>query len=219
MVTEKEIDKVMQILAEEYPKFRKPIVTEYSELRHDPFEVLISTILSLRTKDETTHTAWKRLSALANNPQNMVKLSAQEVEKAIYPVGFYITKAKTVIETCKLLLEKYDGKVPDDLDELLMIKGVGRKTANLVITLGFDKPGLCIDTHCNRFPNRLGWIKTKNAEDTEFVLRELLPQKYWKVFNDYVVAYGQNVCLPVSPRCSVCRIKNYCNKVGVEISR
>ena len=214
-VTFEEIDKVMHLLSEEYPKFKKPIVTEYSELRHDPFEVLISTILSLRTKDQTTAKASEKLFALADNPADMIKLTVQEVEKAIYPVGFYKTKANTVLDTCKLLLKKYNGTVPDDLDELLTIKGVGRKTANLVMTLGYNKPGLCIDTHCHRFPNRLGWIKTKNAEETEFLLRKLLPQKYWKVFNDYIVAYGQNVCLPVSPRCSICRIKPYCKRIGV----
>ncbi len=219
ILTRKDIDKVMHILAEEYPKFRKPVVTEYAEQRNDPFEVLISTILSLRTRDETTHQAWLRLSALADNPTAMIQLSTEEIEKAIYPVGFYKTKAKTVLETCKILLEKYNGKVPDELDELLTIKGVGRKTANLVLTLGYNKAGICVDVHVHVICNRLGWVKTTTADKTEFKLREFLPNNYWIVINDYMVVHGQNICRTNYPRCGSCKIQQFCKYETKDLNR
>ncbi len=212
------IDEAMRRLKRAVRAWKTPIVTEVARLR-DPFRVLISTILSLRTKDETTAEASARLFALADAPQAMLNLSEAQIAKAIYPVGFYKTKAKTIRETCKVLLEKYEGKVPDDLDELLKLKGVGRKTANLVITLGFGKPGICVDTHVHRITNRWGYVETKSPDETEMRLREILPRKHWIVINDLLVAYGQNLCKPISPHCSVCTIAEFCQRSGVERSR
>jgi endonuclease-3 len=149
----------------------------------------------------------------------MLKLSAEEIEKKIYPVGFYKTKAKTILYLCQELLEKYGSKVPDDLDELLKLKGVGRKTANLVLTLGYAKPGICVDTHVHRISNRWGYVKTKTPLETEMALREKLPRKYWIEDNTLLVGFGQHLCRPISPKCSACPIEKYCDKVGVGKSR
>jgi len=149
----------------------------------------------------------------------MLKLSHKKVEKAIYPVGFYKTKTITIREVCRILLEKYDSEVPAEIDELLKFKGVGRKTANLVVTLGYGKPGVCVDTHVHRISNRWGFIKTKNPYDTEIELRKLLPKKYWIEYNSILVAFGQQICRPVSPKCTLCAVEKYCEKVGVVLSR
>jgi endonuclease III len=215
---QEEVSKVISILKKEYKNFREPIVTEIS-MTGKPFLVLISTVLSLRTKDETTAKASYRLFDLADTPEKMVKLSLAKIEKTIYPVGFYKTKAKSIIEICKKLISEYDSKVPSDIDKLLEFKGVGRKTANLVMTLGFGKLGICVDVHVHRISNRLGYIKTRNPEETEFALRDKLPKKYWIVYNDLLVAYGQNLCTPVSPHCSKCKVNPYCKRIGVEKSR
>jgi len=214
-----DIDIVIALLRKEVKKFADPIVTELSKHNRDPFKILISTVLSLRTKDETTRDASLRLYTVADTPQKMLTVPAAKIEKLIYPVGFYRTKAQTILDLCKTLLEKYDGHVPDSLDELLKLKGVGRKTANLVITLGYDKYGICVDTHVHRISNRLGLIKTKNPEESEFALREILPKKYWKSYNDILVTYGQNLCKPISPWCSRCPVARYCDRVGVRQSR
>jgi len=215
----KNIPKVVAILREEYQKWEMPAVTNTAKRSRDPFRVLISTILSLRTKDETTREASKRLFKLADNPRDMLKLSHKKVEKAIYPVGFYKTKTITIREVCRILLEKYDSEVPAEIDELLKFKGVGRKTANLVVTLGYGKPGVCVDTHVHRISNRWGFIKTKNPYDTEIELRKLLPKKYWIEYNSILVAFGQQICRPVSPKCTLCAVEKYCEKVGVVLSR
>ncbi|WP_297446357.1 endonuclease III [Desulfurobacterium sp.] len=214
-----DIDKIVEILKRESKKWDVPVVSLMSRHDRDPFKILISTILSLRTKDEVTARASERLFKKANNPYDMVKLSEKEIEELIYPVGFYRNKAKTIKEICKTLIEKYDGKVPDSLDELLKLKGVGRKTANLVVTLGFNKPGICVDTHVHRIMNRIGYVKTKTPEETEFALRKKLPKKYWKIINELLVALGQHICHPISPKCSICPIRDYCQKVGVRRSR
>jgi|TARA_B100001971_G_C18257310_1_gene583287 endonuclease-3 len=213
------IEQIISILKRDYPKFRTPIVTEFAERTRDPFKVLISCLLSLRTKDETTAKASKRLFELGESPEEMVKLSEERIRDAIYPVGFYKTKAKRIKEICKRLIEEYESKVPDTIDELLKFKGVGRKTANLVVTQGYGKLGICVDTHVHRISNRLGLVKTKTPEKTEFALRELLPKEYWIVYNDLLVSYGQNVCVPISPFCSKCSIREFCKRVGVERSR
>jgi len=201
----------MKLLGNVCSNLKKPVVTGMSEVGTEPFKVLISTLLSLRTRDEITAKVSKRLYEKIRGPKDILKISLGDLEKLIYPVGFYKTKAKTLRHVCQVLLEKYGGQVPDDLDELLSIKGVGRKTANLVVSLGFNKPGLCIDTHCHRIPNRLGWIITKNALETEMKLRKILPKKYWKLFNDYLVAFGQNICKPVGPKCNSCILKTKCD--------
>ncbi|MFU2158059.1 endonuclease III domain-containing protein [Caldisericum sp. AR60] len=196
-----------------------PVVTRIKEKEADPFKILIGTILSLRTKDETTEQAAKRLFEVIKTPHDLVKLSEEEIEKLIYPVGFYKRKAKQIKEIAWTLIQKYGGRVPNDLEELLKMKGVGRKTANLVITEAFDDYGICVDTHVHRISNRLGWVKTKTPEQTEMELRKILPKKYWKTINPILVTFGQNICKPVSPPCSKCPIKELCPKIGVTKSR
>jgi len=213
------IHKIVRILASQTPKWDVPIVTLVAETSNDPFKVLISTVLSLRTKDETTSEASKRLFKLADNPSDMLGLTEKEIIKAIYPVGFYKTKAKNIRSICHDLLSKYGSKVPDEIDELLKLKGVGRKTANLVVTLGYNKPGICVDTHVHRISNRLGYIKTKTPDETETVLRKKLPEKYWVDYNSLLVSFGQHLCRPISPFCSRCPIEKYCDRIGVIKSR
>lgn len=212
------VDDVIRILKKETKNYVVPIVTKVSG-KEDPFLVLISCILSLRTKDKTTAKASEQLFRLARTPQKMMKLSTKQIENAIYPVGFYITKAKRIKEICKTLVNDYGGRVPDDIDELLKLKGVGRKTANLVVTLGYGKPGICVDTHVHRISNRLGYVRTRNPYETEFALRKKLPRKYWLIYNDLLVTWGQNVCVPISPWCSRCPIRRYCRRIGVNKSR
>ncbi len=212
------IDNIVTILKRENKKYIVPIVTIVS-MTKSPFMVLISCILSLRTKDKVTAEASNRLFKLANNPEKMLGLSIKSIEKAIYPVGFYKTKAKRIKEICRVLLDDYEGVVPNEIDELLKLNGVGRKTANLTVTLGYGKLGICVDTHVHRISNRLGLVKTKTPEQTEFALRKKLPQKHWLIYNDLLVTYGQNLCVPISPWCSKCRIFKYCKRVGVKKSR
>ncbi len=217
-MNKEKIHEIIKILRIEYGKYQTPIVTEWANKRN-AFHVLISCILSLRTKDETTRDASTRLFNAADSPYKMIKLNKQEIEKLIYPVGFYRNKAETILNICSDLIEKYNGQVPDTIDELLKLKGVGRKTANLVVTLGYNKPGICVDIHVHRISNRLGYVNTKNPDKTEFALREILPKEYWIEYNDLLVVYGQNVCKPVSPFCSKCAISDYCDRIGVEKSR
>jgi endonuclease-3 len=197
---------------------KEPIVGRVAR-DHDPFKVLISTMLSLRTKDITTDHAFERLSAIASTPDAISGLPQETIEQAIYPVGFYKTKAKSIKETSKIIVENHNGKVPQTLDELLKLPGVGRKTANLVIILGFDKMGICVDTHVHRITNRWGYLSTRTPDETEMKLREILPRQYWKEINNYLVPYGQNICLPVSPLCSQCKFISYCKRLGVKTSR
>ena len=218
-VKKREIHHAVRVLRQEVPKWEKPIVTAVAETSHSPFHILISCILSLRTQDTTTAHASRRLFNLADTVGGMLKLSAKKIEKAIFPVGFYRTKAKAIRQICRTLIEKYGGKVPDDIDELLKFKGVGRKTANLVVTLGYRKPGICVDTHVHRISNRWGYVRTKNPKETEFALREKLPKQYWIEYNDLLVTFGQNLCKPISPHCSTCPVRRYCDRVGVTTSR
>src|SRR3989344_9120848 len=179
------INIVLKLIKKECRKYNNPIVTEISDLTKNPFKVLISCILSLRTKDAVTAKASKRLFEIADTPEKILKLRTKEIEKLIYPVGFYKTKAKNLKILCRQLLDNHKGKVPHSEEDLLKLKNVGRKTMNIVRTYGFDDPeGLAIDIHCFRIPNRLGWVKTKTPEETEFVLRKTLPKKYWRDFND-----------------------------------
>ncbi len=213
------LHKVLKILQKEAPEWKVPIVTQVAQRSRDPFQILISTLLSLRTKDEVTSQASHRLFKKANTPRSMVKLSASELRQLIYPVGFYKRKAENIIQVSRILIEKYNGNVPDDLDELLKLPGVGRKTANLVITLGFGKPGICVDTHVHRISNRLGYVRTKTPEKTEIALREKLPPEWWIPINDILVAFGQALCKPVSPWCSRCLVEQFCERVGVDKHR
>jgi len=213
------IERVIALLEEAARTWDVPIVTQYADDRKGPFPILISTILSLRTKDEVTEGASDRLFSLADRPETMVMLPEETIARAIYPVGFYRNKARTIIEICRDLIERFHSRVPDTIDELLMLKGVGRKTANLVVTLGYGKEGICVDTHVHRISNRLGYVKTKTPGETERKLREKLPRRYWSIYNTVMVAHGQNICRPVSPFCGKCPVSRYCDRVGVTRSR
>jgi endonuclease-3 len=218
-VIDRDIHAAVRILRREVPKWDTPVVTLMAETYESPFRVLISCILSLRTQDATTAQASHRLFAVADSPQAMIKLSAKKIAKLIYPVGFYKTKAKNILDICRTILADYDGKVPDEIDELLKFKGVGRKTANLVVTLGYDKPGICVDTHVHRISNRWGYVKTKTPEKTEVALRAKLPKQYWIEYNNLLVNFGQHLCRPISPVCSECLVKKYCKQIGVGVRR
>lgn len=194
-------------------------VTRVAEEKHSPFRVLIACILSLRTQDRTTDAAAARLFALADTAEAMLRLTPGEIERTIYPVGFYRTKTRVILGICRDLLERFGGRVPDDIDALLTLKGVGRKTANLVVTIGYGKPGICVDTHVHRISNRLGYIRTKTPEQSETALRAKLPRQYWIGYNDLLVTFGQNVCTPLSPRCSACPVQALCRRVGVTRAR
>ncbi len=215
----KGISKALESIKEEYPKYRLPMVSEMVIERKDPFRILIGTILSLRTKDEVTSEAAKRLFRVADTPDRILSLSTDEIEKLIYPVGFYRNKARTLHTVCRDLIDRFEGKVPDDLDELLSMKGVGRKTANLVVTMGYDKPGICVDTHVHRICNRFGYVETGSPDETEMALREKLPEKHWIEINDLLVVWGQNICKPISPLCSECVVNGICERAGVIKSR
>ena len=177
---------------------------------HDPFKVLICCILSLRTNDKTTYPCSLRMLELGTKPADFLSLDAETLAKAIYPVGFYKNKAQQILDLSREIIEKYNGKVPCSIDELVKFKGVGRKTANLVMAKGFDKPAICVDVHVHRISNRLGWIKTKTPDETEMELRKLLPEKYWLDINTILVTFGQNICKPQRPYCDKCPIKKYC---------
>ena len=200
-------------------QWRPTVVAEIVSHKRDPFRVLIACLLSLRTQDRTTGPAAARLFALGDTPAAMLRLRASTIERAIYPVGFYRTKARVILGLCRDLLDRFGGQVPDDIDTLLTLDGVGRKTANLVVTLGFNKPGICVDTHVHRISNRFGYVRTRTPEETEMALRAKLPRRYWIGYNDLLVAFGQNVCAPISPRCSLCSVRDLCRRIGVTTAR
>lgn len=212
------IDSVFRILKAEVKLLREPIVSKVARTS-DAFQVLVSTMLSLRTKDATTEEASRRLFAIAPTPDQMVRTSVEEIEKAIFPVGFYKTKARNIMAVSRILLDTSGGRVPGDMDQLLALPGVGRKTANLVIILAFGGLGICVDTHVHRITNRWGYVSTRNPDETEMRLREKLPAKHWTAINDYLVPYGQFVCVPISPFCSRCRLAGFCRRTGVIRSR
>ncbi len=215
-----QIHAAILIVRREIRRWQEPVVGVISrESNRDPFLILISCLLSLRTKDKTTDEASHRLFALARTPGAMLTLPLKKIERAIYPVGFYRTKAKSIHQICERLLDTYRGTVPDSIDELVTLPGVGRKTANLVVTVGYGKPGICVDIHVHRISNRWGYIKTTTPEESERALRETLPKRYWITFNDLLVPFGQNLCQPVSPFCSRCKLTDYCDRVGVTKSR
>ena len=196
-----------------------PSVSEIARRDRDPFRILVSTLLSLRTKDDVTEAASARLFALADTPRTLSRLATRTIARAIYPVGFYRTKARTVRDVSRRLDEEYGGAVPDTIDELLTFKGVGRKTAALVVSLGFGRDAICVDTHVHRISNRLGWVVTRMPADTEQALMRLLPRRRWIAANEIMVAFGQRVCTPLSPRCSSCPVAANCRRVGVERHR
>ena len=218
-VTNKNIDQVIGVVRREMRKLPDPSVTLVGKRWKSPFLVLVSCILSLRTKDETTLPASERLFKRAVTPQALLKLTARQIEKEIYPVGFYKTKAVNIRGICRDIIEKFGGQVPDDIDTLMTMKGVGRKTANLVLTEGFGIPAMCVDTHVHRISNRFGYVQTKAPDETEFALRKKLPKKHWMDYNSLLVTWGQNICRPISPLCSQCGVKKYCARKGVTTSR
>ena len=214
-----EIHAAIAMLREMYTSWQTPAVTVVAQCGRSPFKVLVSCIISLRTKDEVTALASARLFEQGDSPDSVVRLSADRIAELIYPAGFYRNKASQIVEISRRLLAEYDGIVPDEIDELLKFKGVGRKTANLVLTLGFGKQGICVDTHVHRICNRWGYVATKTPDQTETALRSILPPEYWIEINDLLVAFGQNHCHPVSPRCSSCRLTGLCHKTGVVRTR
>ncbi|MEJ5307357.1 MAG: endonuclease III [candidate division WOR-3 bacterium] len=206
--------KIIKILLKETKKYGKPVVGKLFE-KSTPYKILISTLISLRTKDKITEEVSLKLFKVADTPYKMVKLENSEIEKLIKKAGFYRNKAKVIKNVSQTIIEKYGGKVPDEMEQLLKLKGVGRKTANLVLSLGYGKKGICVDTHVHRISNRFGIIKTKSPYETEIELMKVLPKKYWIVYNELLVLWGQNVCKPVKPKCGLCVLNKLCEKIGV----
>ena len=210
-----EIAKVYKILKDEFPKHRVPVVDLIETQTNDPFKVLIATILSARTRDETTTAAVNRLFVKVRTIDDLEDLTISEIETLIYPVGFYHEKANHLKELPTVLKTRFSGVIPSTVEELMELPGVGRKTANLVVAVGFNKPAVCVDIHVHRIFNRLGFLTSKTPLETEMKLRKKLPQKYWTTFNSYFVSFGQHTCFPVNPRCDRCPVYDYCARVNV----
>jgi endonuclease III len=214
------VKAVMRTLAREIDGLDLPAVEKISQSQEeDPFQVLIATMLSARTQDATTLAASTRLFKVARTPRTMGALTVRQIERLIYPVSFYRHKARHVRATCRLLVERFNGRVPTTMEELLTLPGVGRKTANLVLILGFQSvKNICVDTHVHRISNRLGWVATRTPDETEQALYAATDQRWWPIINLYLVTWGQNVCRPVYPRCGVCALRVYCPQIGVKTS-
>ena len=213
------IQRFVSILEEEQDTWQAPVVTLVAKRGASPYEILVSTLLSLRTKDEVTAVAAERLLQRARMPQEMLALDEAEIESLIRPVGFAPTKAKRLRQVSRILVDRYGGRVPDDLEALLALPGVGRKTANLVLSEAFGQDAICVDTHVHRISNRIGLVDTRTPEATEEALREVLPRSLWQRYNPLLVAFGQVICRPVSPFCSTCPVRALCPRLGVETSR
>jgi endonuclease-3 len=201
------------------PTWETPLVDAMGSAGESPYRILIATLLSLRTRDTVTAVVAPKLFARADTPEAMLELPIEDLREIIHPITYYNNKVDTIREVSRLIIEKYDGKVPDDLDELLSMPGVGRKTANLVITAGYDKLGICVDIHVHRISNRFGYVQTKDPDKTEMALRAKLPVPYWKRINGLLVSLGQNICHPTSPKCTQCPVNDLCERVGVTRSR
>ena len=214
-VAKMDTDKIIENLKKDNSTnaVKRTEFVEFMENIGDPYIVLICCILSLRTNDKTTYPASMRMLELAKTPDEMINIDTDTLSKAIYPVGFYHNKAQQIIDLSREIVEKYNSKVPDTIEELVKFKGVGRKTANLVLTKGFNKPAICVDVHVHRISNRLGYVCTKTPEETEFALRKKLPKKYWIDFNTLLVTHGQNICKPRQPLCDKCSINKFCKKI------
>ena len=210
--------QIFELIQEQVKFFRFPAVDVVAQDR-DPYRILISCILSLRTTDDVTISSSRRLFAAAGTARAMVKLPLPRLRSLIYPAGFYRTKAKEILNISRRILKEFSGKVPDDLDALLLFKGVGRKTANLVLGLGYGVPAVCVDTHVHRISNRLGWVKTAKPFDTERALEKIFPRAWWIRINGVMVSFGQNICRPLSPWCGKCAAKKYCPGIGVKKAR
>jgi endonuclease-3 len=214
----KDISKVMDILLREYLKHRQPTLRRTSKYR-TPFQILIACLISLRTQDKNTEIVSENLFKIADTPEKIASMSIKKLEKLVYSSGYYKKKARILKSVSKDILKRFNGRVPDNKEQLLSIKGVGQKTANIVLSFAYGKDFIPIDTHCHRIPNRLGWISTKNADETEEDIIQILPKKYWKEFNTTIILFGQNICFPISPFCSKCPVRKYCKRIGVEKSR
>jgi endonuclease III len=210
-----EIDAVIPILKEHFHTVKTPVVDFIQAKTNDPFKVLVATILSARTKDDTTTKVVTKLFEHINTYKDIDRFSEAEINKLIYPVGFHNAKANHLKALPAILEAKFKGKVPSEIDDLLLLPGVGRKTANLVRAIAFNLPAICVDVHVHRISNRWGYVQTKTPFDTEMALRKTLPEKYWIMYNSYVVAFGQNLCYPRKPKCDACPVYKYCARVGV----
>jgi endonuclease-3 len=214
----KNIDSIMKILPKVYPSNEKTTLNRMRK-KPDAFKILISCLLSLRTQDKNTEKASRQLYEVANTPQEIIKLPIAKLEQLIFSSGHYKKKARVLQSVSNELIQRFNSKVPDKKDDLLSIKGIGPKTANIVLAFAYGQDVLPIDTHCHRIPNRLGWVKTKTPEQTEKELEKVLPKKYWKEFNAIFVQFGQTICQPISPWCSKCPINKYCPRIGIVKSR
>ncbi len=213
-----DIPRVMNALLERYGQCRQPTVRRSSQSK-DPFKVLIACLLSLRTQDKNTEIASSRLFAEASTPREIVSMPIEKLEELIFSSGHYHKKAQVLKSVSKELIERFGSEVPKTKEDLLSIKGIGPKTANIVLAFAYGQDVLPIDVHCHRIPNRLGWVKTKTPEQTEKELEKILPKEYWKEFNTVIILFGKDICQPISPWCSKCPVSDYCEKVGVERSR
>ena len=211
----RDIDTVMERLKKHFYSVKTPVVDLIQIKTEDPFKVLVTTILSARTKDETTAKVAEKLFPKVQKIEDLEKIPLAELDTLITPVGFHRVKAKHLKELPKVLKEKFNGKIPEEIDDLLELPGVGRKTANLVRAVAFQKPAICVDVHVHRICNRWGYIQTKTPLETEMTLRQKLPEKYWLNFNSYLVAFGQNLCTPRNPKCEICPVAEFCKRVGV----
>jgi endonuclease III len=210
-----DIPSVNRILKREYEKHEAPVVELTKSRTDDPFQILVTTILSSRTKDETTAQVSERLFRTVKKPRDFDRLSVPQLEKLIFPIGFYHTKARHLKQLPGALNALFDGRIPDRIEDLVQLPGVGRKVANLVRAVAFDKPAICVDVHVHRICNRLGLLKTRDPFETEMTLRKILSVRYWITWNSYLVSFGQTVCAPVGPRCSLCPLTRYCDRRGV----
>lgn len=207
-----DLQTVLEILKKEFPKWNAPVVHMIAQHKKDPFRVLVCALLSTRTKDELTHKVCERFFEKVSSPEDLVRLSEEEIRKLIYPVGFYRNKAKQLKEIGRILVENYRGRVPDTLEELVKLPGVGRKVANLVLSKGYNKPAIVVDVHVHRIVNRWCLVKTKNPTETEFRLMEVVPKELWSEINYLLVAFGQTICTPKKPKCELCPVEKYCGK-------
>ena len=214
-----DVHVVLRVINKSTKQWPVPFLGQLAEGGPDPFKILVACILSLRTRDQTTAEASGRLFAMISGPFSMAGADLGKLEKAIFPVGFYRAKARQIRDLSMVICQEFQGKVPDAIEALIRLPGVGRKTANLVRTVGCKKPGICVDIHVHRIYNRLGYVTAKLPDETELILRRKLPQKYWIGFNRLLVQFGQNQCTPASPRCSSCPADSFCQRAGVVTSR
>ena len=209
------VEKIMKILLKEFKVYRKPTIRRTSS-KKDPFKTLITCLLSLRTKDENTEKVSKSLFSVVGTPEEIIKLPIKKLEKLIFSSGHYKKKARTLKHVCEVLIKEFDGKVPKTREDLMSIKGIGPKTSNIVLCFVYGENVIPVDTHVHRIPNRLGWVKTKKPEETEIELMKIIPKKYWKEVNTTFILFGKKICVPISPKCSICPVNKLCLKIGVK---